>query len=155
MLRFAPIMRTALLIAVASLLCTCARQPSLLEEVRTLGELRVVTRNSPITYYIGQAGPEGPDYELARGFAEQLGVKLKLIEAARFSDLLTEIRAWPCAHRCGRPDGHARTGQVWWISGRPTSRSASIWFIAAAPSGRAVGRPGRQTHRGRRQFELR
>lgn len=85
-------MRTALLIAVASLLCTCARQPSLLEEVRTLGELRVVTRNSPITYYMGQAGPEGPDYELARGFAERLGVKLKLIEAARFSDLLGEIR---------------------------------------------------------------
>jgi membrane-bound lytic murein transglycosylase F len=92
-LRFAPIMRTALLIAVASLLCTCARQPSLLEEVRALGELRVVTRNSPITYYMGQAGPEGPDYELARSFAEHLGVKLKLIEAARFADLLTEIRA--------------------------------------------------------------
>lgn len=93
MLRFAPIMRTALLIAVASLLCTCARPPSLLEEVRALGELRVVTRNSPITYYIGQAGPEGPDYELARSFAERLGVKLKLIEAERFADLLTEIRA--------------------------------------------------------------
>jgi membrane-bound lytic murein transglycosylase F len=92
MLRFAPIMRTALLIAVASLLCTCARQPSLLEEVKTLGELRVVTRNSPITYYIGPAGPDGPDYELARSFAEQLGVKLKLIEADRFGDLLTEVR---------------------------------------------------------------
>lgn len=86
-------MRTALLIAVASLLCTCARQPSLLEEVRALGELRVVTRNSPITYYMGQAGPEGPDYELARSFAEKLGVKLKLIEAERFSDLLKEVRA--------------------------------------------------------------
>ena len=86
-------MRTALLIAVASLLCTCARQPSLLEEVRALGELRVVTRNSPITYYMGQAGPEGPDYELARSFAERLGVKLKLIEAEHFSDLLKEVRA--------------------------------------------------------------
>jgi hypothetical protein len=59
-LRFAPIMRTALLIAVASLLCTCARQPSLLEEVKTLGELRVVTRNSPITYYIGPDRPRRP-----------------------------------------------------------------------------------------------
>jgi membrane-bound lytic murein transglycosylase F len=91
-LGFAAIMRTVLLIAVAGLLCTCARQPSLLEEVQTLGELRVVTRNSPITYYIGPAGPEGPDYELARSFAEKLGVKLTLIEADRFGDLLTEVR---------------------------------------------------------------
>ncbi|MEZ5565445.1 MAG: hypothetical protein R3F24_07950 [Gammaproteobacteria bacterium] len=34
-------------------------QPSLLDQVRASGELRVVTRNSPITYFIGQAGPKG------------------------------------------------------------------------------------------------
>jgi membrane-bound lytic murein transglycosylase F len=86
-------MRTALTIILAGLLCTCARQPTLLEEVRALGELRVVTRNSPITYYLGPAGPEGPDYELLQGFAEHLGVRLKLVEADRFSDLLGDVEA--------------------------------------------------------------
>lgn len=86
-------MRHVLIVLLASLLTTCGVRPTLLEEVRALGELRVVTRNSPITYFIGQAGPEGPDYELVRGFAEHLGVKLKLVEADRFADLLGEVEA--------------------------------------------------------------
>ena len=86
-------MRHVLIILLAALLATCGAEPTLLEEVRALGELRVVTRNSPITYFIGQAGPEGPDYELVQGFADRLGVKLKLIEVDRFGDLLAEVEA--------------------------------------------------------------
>ncbi|MCL4721961.1 MAG: membrane-bound lytic murein transglycosylase MltF [Gammaproteobacteria bacterium] len=84
-------MRAALIILLGVALSTCARPPSLLEEVRALGELRVVTRNSPITYYLGPAGPEGPEYDLVRGFADRLGVRLKLVEADRFGDLLGEV----------------------------------------------------------------
>lgn len=86
-------MRHVLIILLGALLSTCGVRPTLLEEVRALGELRVVTRNSPITYYIGQAGPEGPDYDLVRGFADHLGVKLKLVEVNRFGDLLAEVEA--------------------------------------------------------------
>ena len=86
-------MRHVLIILLAALLATCGNRPTLLEEVRALGELRVVTRNSPITYFIGQAGPEGPDYELVRGFAGHLGVKLKIVEVDRFGDLLAEVEA--------------------------------------------------------------
>ena len=86
-------MRHVLIILLAALLSTCGVRPTLLEEVRALGELRVVTRNSPITYFIGQAGPEGPDYELVRGFADHLGVKLKIVEVDRFGDLLAEVEA--------------------------------------------------------------
>ncbi len=86
-------MRHVLIILLAALLATCGVRPTLLEEVRALGELRVVTRNSPITYFIGQAGPEGPDYELVRGFAKHLGVKLKLVEVDRFGDLLADVEA--------------------------------------------------------------
>ena len=57
---------------------TCSRMPGTLEQVRALGALKVVTRSSPLASYEGAAGPEGPEFELARGFAERLGVRLEL-----------------------------------------------------------------------------
>ena len=64
-------MKKSLMILFAVLLGTCSKPHSLLEEVRALGELRVLTRNHPTTYYTGPEGPEGPEYELIEGFARQ------------------------------------------------------------------------------------
>jgi membrane-bound lytic murein transglycosylase F len=61
---------------VAALVGTCSRPPPLLDQVLQLGELRVVTRNTPTTYFEGPDGPEGLEYDLARGFADDLGVRL-------------------------------------------------------------------------------
>ena len=48
--------------------------PSLIDQIKTIGELRVVTRNGPLAYYRGPDDmPEGPEYELARRFADELG----------------------------------------------------------------------------------
>ena len=56
-----------------------------------LGEFRVITRNSPTTYYTGANGPEGPEYDLIKGFAEFIGVKLKLETSQRFTDLIPTV----------------------------------------------------------------
>jgi len=79
------------MISFSVLVSTCAQPPSLLEEVTALGELRVITRNSPTTYYTGANGPEGPEYDLIKGFAEYIGVKLKLETSRRFTDLIPTV----------------------------------------------------------------
>jgi membrane-bound lytic murein transglycosylase F len=71
-------MKPLLALLATLLLATCSQPPGLLERVLAAGELRVVTRNSPDAYYLGSHGPEGPAYELASRFAEDLGVALRL-----------------------------------------------------------------------------
>ena len=62
-----------------------------LQQVLDAGELVVVTRNAPTTYYQGPDGAAGIEYELAKGFAESLGVKLRLVVAANVSDVLRRL----------------------------------------------------------------
>lgn len=57
------------------------------------GELRVVTQNSPATFYYGADEPRGIEYELARGFAERLGVELRIETADRTWEIFPEIHA--------------------------------------------------------------
>ncbi|MCB1759415.1 MAG: membrane-bound lytic murein transglycosylase MltF [Gammaproteobacteria bacterium] len=53
----------------------------LLEQIQASGELKVVTSNSPTTYYLERGRRRGLEYELATRFARHLGVE------ARFSIL--------------------------------------------------------------------
>ena len=59
-------------------LTTCSPRPSLLEAIQASGSLKVATINAPTTYYVGASGPTGFDYDLAKGFADALGVKLEM-----------------------------------------------------------------------------
>jgi membrane-bound lytic murein transglycosylase F len=86
-------MKWGLLILLASLVTTCGQPPSLLEEILSLGELRVVTRNSPTTYYTGAHGAEGFEYDLISQFADFIGVRLKITTTDRFSDLLPAVES--------------------------------------------------------------
>ena len=59
----------------------CAPSPSQLEQIVARGELRVATRNGPTSYFIDRDGATGIEYEMARRFARQLNVRLRVITA--------------------------------------------------------------------------
>lgn len=69
----------------------CVSQPPALERVHARGELVVLTRNSPTTYYEGPSGPTGLEYDLAKRFADYLGVKLKIVAVQDFDAILPMI----------------------------------------------------------------
>lgn len=75
----------------AVLVGTCSSAPSLLDQVVEVGELRVVTRHSPTTYFVGPDGPAGPEFDLVRGFAEQLGVTLVISTVDNVSEILPRL----------------------------------------------------------------
>ncbi|NNG13156.1 MAG: membrane-bound lytic murein transglycosylase MltF [Halobacteria archaeon] len=79
------------------MLGACGKPPSLLEQVQSRNELIVITRNSPTTYYEGVDGPTGFEYELAKGFADYLGVELRVVVPPNFTDILPLV---------ARGDGH-------------------------------------------------
>lgn len=104
---------TPAILAAALMLGTCSRMPDTLEQILRQGSIRVVTRNSPLAYYEGAAGPEGPEYELARGFAERLGVRLELTlakTAAAALEAVSRNRAQLAA--AGLVAGEAPRGRV-------------------------------------------
>ncbi|WP_160082229.1 membrane-bound lytic murein transglycosylase MltF [Pseudomonas sp. 8AS] len=72
------------------------KQPSALERVQKEGVLRVVTRNSPATYFQDRSGETGFEYELVKRFAENLGVELQIETADNLDDLFS---------RLNQPDG--------------------------------------------------
>ncbi len=66
---------------------------SLLEQIKETGELIVVTRNSPTTYYkVKNNEPAGFEYELVKLFAEGLDVKVTMVVPDSFEDVLNQIQ---------------------------------------------------------------
>jgi len=64
---------------------------SLLQQIKSEGELIIITRNGPSTYYIGNDGPTGFEYELAVQFAEYLDVRLAIIVQNEFHRILPAL----------------------------------------------------------------
>ncbi len=80
-----------LIIILASLIGTCSTPPPLLDQILETGELRVVTRSSPTSYSISPDGPTGPEYDLVRAFAEDLGVALLMESVDSVSEIIPLI----------------------------------------------------------------
>ncbi len=64
---------------------------SLLQKIKRDGELIVITRNSPTTYYSNSDGPTGFEYELAKQFANYLDVELAIIVQNKFHQILPAV----------------------------------------------------------------
>jgi membrane-bound lytic murein transglycosylase F len=80
--------KVSVVASAAMMLNTCAPLPSVLDQIKTLGELRVVTRISPLAYYRGiEDEPSGPEYDLARRFADLLGVRLVITPMHSYAEI--------------------------------------------------------------------
>ncbi|SEE60221.1 membrane-bound lytic murein transglycosylase MltF [Pseudomonas coleopterorum] len=73
------------------LLSGCVDKPSTLERVKEDGVLRVITRNSPATYFQDRNGETGFEYELVKRFADDLGVELKIETADNLDDIFAGL----------------------------------------------------------------
>jgi membrane-bound lytic murein transglycosylase F len=87
--------RNAYRLAVAAvalpLLAGCLQRTPL-EDVLASGELRVLTRNAATAYYEGPDGPTGLEYDLAKGFADELGVRLSMVPLGNVAEVLKGLR---------------------------------------------------------------
>jgi membrane-bound lytic murein transglycosylase F len=84
---------TTLLAAMIGIACisTCSPKQTVLERVRAMGVLRVATVNSPTTYYIDNNGPTGYEYDLAKGFADRLGLHLEMIVLGSDQEIVEKV----------------------------------------------------------------
>ena len=87
-------MRSCKLIFLAALLLQVAGcdRPDSLEEIIARGELVVVSRNSPTTYYYGKNGPTGFEYALTNLLAQELDVELTVEPAFTLRGIFKQLQ---------------------------------------------------------------
>jgi len=81
----------SLLLIPIFLLIACEEAKPHLEQIRERGELRVLTRYGPTSYYVKGDNLAGFEYELAQRFAEHLNVKLEMIVPDNLTNMLDLI----------------------------------------------------------------
>jgi membrane-bound lytic murein transglycosylase F len=67
-------------------------QRDALDDILERGELQVVTRNSPTTYFLDRDDATGFEYALAGLFAKELGVELKVRTAFSLADIFRTLQ---------------------------------------------------------------
>lgn len=89
--RLVRFLRNAFLLGIVCLVLTGSRHPTLLETIRETGELVVISRNGPTTYYEGSAGYTGFEYTLLKSFARNLGVRLVIKDIEDLGQIIDEV----------------------------------------------------------------
>ena len=82
--------RALTLILIGVLLSACEK-PSTFEKIAKHKTLHVITRNAPAVYYEGREGPMGFEYDLAKLFADDLGLTLDLKIASTRTQILSAL----------------------------------------------------------------
>lgn len=72
--------------------CSEEKLPQI-EEIQKRGVLKVITRNSPTTYYERADGHAGVEYELAEAFAASLGVKTQYIVNDNLKEIIESVNS--------------------------------------------------------------
>src|SRR5580658_1626731 len=105
----------AIAIIAACLVIGCAPQPPPVARIRARGFVRVVTLNSPTSFYHGAQGDEGFEFQLASRFASEMGVKLLMYPVADVRAMQAELaagRADIAAAQLTADSGWARVGDA-------------------------------------------
>ncbi len=68
-------------------------KPNTLNQILESGEIVMVTRNSSTTYYDTPEGKTGFEYELAKRFADSLGVKLKVLTSNNLDNIFAMLKS--------------------------------------------------------------
>ncbi|MFL6650923.1 MAG: membrane-bound lytic murein transglycosylase MltF, partial [Sulfurifustaceae bacterium] len=86
------VQHVAAMLVLLSLLGGCSiLADSSLDAIKRAGEIRVLTYTGTTTYYETPDGPAGFEYELAKAFADHLGVKLHIVVADRYADVMPRL----------------------------------------------------------------
>lgn len=88
------VLKLSVATAVVSGLCTplnSSHLPTELEKVYASGKLDVISRNGPTTYYEDSTGFTGLEYDLAKGFADYLGVELVIHEQENIGRVISKV----------------------------------------------------------------
>ncbi|MFL0809767.1 MAG: membrane-bound lytic murein transglycosylase MltF [Agarilytica sp.] len=83
------VMMSLMLVAAGSL--NTSRAPTVLETVLASGELHMISRNGPTTYYEGPNGLMGFEYDLAKRFADHLGVSLVIHDEEDLAHMINAL----------------------------------------------------------------
>src|SRR3989344_2791914 len=110
-----PVFRVLFALLSLLLLPSCWLSQNKLQTIKAAGELVVLTRVSPTTYYESPEGLAGFAYDLVKAFADHLGVRLRLIAVDKSANILPRLangEADNAAPGLTGPEGFRRPGTV-------------------------------------------
>ncbi len=87
------VMTGGIILSLTLILTICAPRRNLLQQVQHDGVLRVLTRNSPTTYFDGPHGTSGLEYDLITAFANHIGVKADIRTEDNLQDILKQVES--------------------------------------------------------------